>query len=127
MVLSVFWVFLYFIQGTYLEMRRMFRLKMLNLTISGSIIGSLIIFFAIILDDQVRGYEGYYWNLLILFCVHFLYYVLIQWHRSFSFVTILIFPWSFLNLDPCCLLVLAICCLSSLRTSEALTSLGSTS
>ncbi len=71
-LIPIFWMFLYFIQGTYLEMRRMFRLKMLNLTISGSIIGSLIIFFAIILDDQVRSYEGYYWNLLILFCVHFL-------------------------------------------------------
>ena len=71
-LIPIFWMFLYFVQGTYLEMRRMFRLKMLNLTISGSIIGSLIIFFAIILDDQVRSYEGYYWNLLILFCVHFL-------------------------------------------------------
>ena len=71
-VIPIFWMFLYFVQGTYLEMRRMFRLKLLNLSISGSIIGSLIIFFAIILDDQVRGYEGYYWNLLILFCVHFL-------------------------------------------------------
>ena len=72
-VIPVFWMFLYFIQGTYLEMRRMFRLKLLNLSISGSIIGSLIIFFTIILDDQVRGYEGYYWNLLILFCVHFIF------------------------------------------------------
>ena len=71
-LIPIFWMFLYFVQGTYLEMRRMFRLKMLNLTISGSIIGSLIIFFAIILDDQVRSYEGYYWNLLILLCVHFL-------------------------------------------------------
>lgn len=71
-LIPIFWMLLYFVQGTYLEMRRMFRLKMLNLTISGSIIGSLIIFFAIILDDQVRSYEGYYWNLLILFCVHFL-------------------------------------------------------
>ena len=71
-LIPIFWMFLYFVQGTYLEMRRMFRLKMLNLTISGSIVGSLIIFFAIILDDQVRSYEGYYWNLLILFCVHFL-------------------------------------------------------
>ena len=70
-LIPIFWMFLYFVQGTYLEMRRMFRLKMLNLTISGSIVGSLIIFFAIILDDQVRSYEGYYWNLLILFCVHF--------------------------------------------------------
>ena len=71
-LIPIFWMFLYFVQGTYLEMRRMFRLKMLNLTISGSIIGSLIIFFAIILDDQVQSYEGYYWNLLILFCIHFL-------------------------------------------------------
>ncbi len=71
-LIPVFWMILYFIQGTYLEIRRMFRIKLLNLTISGSIIGSLMIFFSIILDDQVRGYEGYYWNLLILFCVHFI-------------------------------------------------------
>lgn len=70
-LIPIFWMVLYFIQGTYIEIRRMFRLKLLNLTISGSIIGSLVIFFSIILDDQVRGYEGYYWNLLILFCVHF--------------------------------------------------------
>lgn len=71
MIIPVFWMSIYFIQGTYFEMRRMFRLKLLNLTLSASIIGSLIIFFAIILDDQVRGYEGYYFNLLILFFVHF--------------------------------------------------------
>lgn len=70
-LIPIFWMVLYFIQGTYIEIRRMFRLKLFNLTISGSIIGSLVIFFSIILDDQVRGYEGYYWNLLILFCVHF--------------------------------------------------------
>lgn len=70
-LIPLFWMGLYFIQGTYMEIRRMFRLKLLNLTISGSIIGALVIFFSIILDDQVRGYEGYYWNLLILFCVHF--------------------------------------------------------
>ncbi len=70
-LIPVFWMTLYFIQGTYIEIRRMFRLKLLNLTISGSIIGALMIFFSIILDDQVRSYEGYYWNLLILFCVHF--------------------------------------------------------
>jgi FlaA1/EpsC-like NDP-sugar epimerase len=63
---------LYFVQGTYIEIRRMFRLKLLNLTLSISVLGSLIIFFSIILDDQVRSYEGYYWNLLILFVVHFL-------------------------------------------------------
>ena len=70
-LIPVFWMFLYFIQGTYQDMRRMFRLKLLNLTISGSLIGTLVIFFAVILDDQVRSYEGYYWNALILFCVHF--------------------------------------------------------
>ena len=70
-LIPLFWMVLYFVQGTYIEIRRMFRLKLLNLTISISVIGSLIIFFSIILDDQVRSYEGYYWNLLILFVVHF--------------------------------------------------------
>ena len=71
-LIPLFWMLLYFVQGTYIEIRRMFRLKLLNLTISISVIGSLIIFFSIILDDQVRSYEGYYWNLLILFVVHFI-------------------------------------------------------
>ena len=70
-LIPLFWMLLYFVQGTYIEIRRMFRLKLLNLTMSISVIGSLIIFFSIILDDQVRSYEGYYWNLLILFIVHF--------------------------------------------------------
>lgn len=70
-LIPLFWMLLYFVQGTYIEMRRMFRLKLLNMTLSISVIGSLIIFFSIILDDQVRSYEGYYWNLLILFVVHF--------------------------------------------------------
>ena len=70
-LIPLFWMLLYFVQGTYIEIRRMFRLKLLNLTFSISVIGSLIIFFSIILDDQVRSYEGYYWNLLILFVVHF--------------------------------------------------------
>ena len=48
-LIPLFWMGLYFIQGTYMEIRRMFRLKLLNLTISGSIIGALVIFFSIIL------------------------------------------------------------------------------
>ena len=59
-LIPLFWMLLYFVQGTYIEMRRMFRLKLLNMTLSISVIGSLIIFFSIILDDQVRSYEGYY-------------------------------------------------------------------
>ena len=70
-LIPLFWMLLYFVQGTYIEMRRMFRLKLLNMTLSISVIGSLIIFFSIILDDQVRSYEGYYWNFLILLVVHF--------------------------------------------------------
>ena len=71
-LIPLFWMLLYFVQGTYIQIRRMFRLKLLNLTLSISVLGSLVIFFSIILDDQVRSFEGYYWNLLILFAVHFL-------------------------------------------------------
>ena len=67
-LIPIFWMFLYFVQGTYLEMRRMFRLKMLNLTISGSIIGSLMSF-AIILDDQVRKLRDIIGILHSFFCI----------------------------------------------------------
>ena len=66
-----FWVFLYFIQGTYVEIKRLFRLKILNLTLVASLLGTFIIFFSLLLDDVVGGYQNYYSAILILFGLHF--------------------------------------------------------
>lgn len=71
-IVPILWLMLYFIQGTYQEMRRMFRLKILNLTLVATIIGSVLLFFALILDDTVNSYQDYYQSFLLLFGIHFL-------------------------------------------------------
>lgn len=65
------WLFLYALQGTYYETRRMFRLRILNMTFLSSLAGSILIFFALLLDDDVRGYQDYYESFLLLFGIHF--------------------------------------------------------
>ena len=66
------WILLYYLQGSYHEIKRMYRLKSIGLTISASLIGNTLIFFALILDDEVKNYTSYYISAAILFSVHFL-------------------------------------------------------
>jgi exopolysaccharide biosynthesis polyprenyl glycosylphosphotransferase len=66
------WILLYYLQGSYHEIKRMYRLKSIGLTISASLIGNTLIFFALILDDEVKNYTSYYISAGILFSVHFL-------------------------------------------------------
>lgn len=66
------WLFLYALQGTYFETRRMFRLRILNMTFLSSSAGSILIFFALLLDDDVRSYRDYYQSFLLIFGIHFL-------------------------------------------------------
>jgi len=70
-VVPFLWLLLYFVQGTYVEMRRMFRLKILNLTLIATIIGSILLFFGLILDDTVNSYQDYYQSFLLVFGIHF--------------------------------------------------------
>ena len=65
------WLFLYALQGTYYETRRMFRLRILNMTFLAALAGSILIFFTLLLDDDVRGYQDYYQSFLLLFGIHF--------------------------------------------------------
>lgn len=66
------WILLYYLQGSYHEIKRMYRLKSIGLTISASLIGNTLIFFALILDDEVKNYTSYYISAGILFSTHFL-------------------------------------------------------
>jgi hypothetical protein len=47
------WLFLYALQGTYYETRRMFRIRILNMTFLSSLAGSILIFFTLLLDDDL--------------------------------------------------------------------------
>lgn len=67
----LFWLFLYFTQGTYTDTYRKSRLKELEQTFFISIVGIVIIFFTILLDDQIQSYKNYYFSFIILFITHF--------------------------------------------------------
>jgi exopolysaccharide biosynthesis polyprenyl glycosylphosphotransferase len=71
-ILPLFWVLFYFIQGTYHDVRRHFRIKIFNLTIVASILGTIALFFTLILDDNVKSYRDYYQLFFLLFGIHFL-------------------------------------------------------
>jgi exopolysaccharide biosynthesis polyprenyl glycosylphosphotransferase len=72
LIIPFCWILLYYLQGSYHEIKRMYRLKSIGLTISASLIGNTFIFFALILDDEVKNYTSYYLSAGILFSAHFL-------------------------------------------------------
>ena len=55
LVVPIAWLLLYYLQGTYLEIRRMYRLKAISLSLSATIIGSIFIFFILLLDVNVNA------------------------------------------------------------------------
>ena len=77
-LVPLLWLLIYYLQGSYHEVRRMYRLKILNLTFFGSLIGTVLIFFILILDDTVSNYQMYYYSFGLLFSLQFLLSVLIR-------------------------------------------------
>ncbi len=70
-VIPVIWLFIFLLQGTYIDVRKLFRIKTFNLTFSGTLLGTLILFFLLLIDDNITGYEQYYTSLLLLFTLQF--------------------------------------------------------
>lgn len=65
------WLALYTIQGTYMNVLRKSRLKEFQQTVIASVIGVVVIFFTLLLDDEVRTYGNYYLTFLFLLVIHF--------------------------------------------------------
>lgn len=65
------WLCLYTIQGTYMNVLRKARLKEFQQTVIASLIGVVVIFFALLLDDTVGTYSNYYLSFLFLLIIHF--------------------------------------------------------
>ncbi len=65
------WVFLYLLQGTYHDVRRLHRIKIFNLTFVGTVVGVVLLFFVFLLDDEINGYKQYYTSVFLLFAIHF--------------------------------------------------------
>ena len=69
-VVSLFWVNLFYITGSYVNVYRKSRLKEIIKTIIISILGCVVIFFGLILDDIVKDYTSYYISISFLFICH---------------------------------------------------------
>lgn len=77
-LIPIYWVFLYFVVGTYKNIYRKSRLKEFGQTLLISLIGTLILFFVLLLDDEVASYTQYYKSYFTLFGLHFLFTELLR-------------------------------------------------
>ena len=71
LLIPVFWIIIYFIVGTYKNIYRKSRLKEFGQTLLFSLIGTLILFFVLLLDDEIASYTYYYKSYAALFTLHF--------------------------------------------------------
>jgi len=67
-----FWIILHSIVGLYRSVYRKSRLKEFMQVMTTSAIGVLIIFFTLLLDDEVSKYQSYYESISVLFALHFI-------------------------------------------------------
>ena len=77
-VIPICWVTLFALTGTYNQIWRKSRLKEFISTFQQVLFGSLILFFAIILDDVIESYTDYIRLFLVLFSLQFILIVSIR-------------------------------------------------
>jgi exopolysaccharide biosynthesis polyprenyl glycosylphosphotransferase len=70
--IPVCWVVVYYLQGTYHEPYRRSRLIEFVQTFYTSLLGVLILFFVLLLDDNIQSYKNYYKSFGVLFSLQFL-------------------------------------------------------
>ncbi len=71
-IIPMFWIILYIIAGTYRKVYRKSRIKEITQTFSVAIIGVVVIFFTLLLDDVVPSYQHYFESFLVLFGLQFI-------------------------------------------------------
>jgi exopolysaccharide biosynthesis polyprenyl glycosylphosphotransferase len=71
LIITVFWLFLYILTGTYKNIYRKSRLREVGQTMLITVIGVIILFFILLLDDEIQSYRNYYQSVLTLFILHF--------------------------------------------------------
>src|ERR1051326_8575875 len=72
-LVSFFWFLLYASTGAYKDIYRKSRLKELGQTLFISLVGVIVIFFTLILDDEIITYKTYYQSFVAIFTLHFLF------------------------------------------------------
>ncbi len=75
-LIPVFWVSFYALTGYYAKIYRRSRLNEIWQTLNTSLIGSLFLFFALILNDNIANYIDYYKEFLVLFLAIFVFTII---------------------------------------------------
>jgi exopolysaccharide biosynthesis polyprenyl glycosylphosphotransferase len=70
-LIPLFWLFLYAMSGAYHLVYRKARMRELGQTLLITLIGVIILFFTLILDDTITTYRSYYKSFTTLFLLHF--------------------------------------------------------
>jgi FlaA1/EpsC-like NDP-sugar epimerase len=70
-LIPVYWIGLYFMAGQYKDVWRKSRISEISQTFTVTVVGVILLFFALLLDDAVSSYQSYYKSILILFVLHF--------------------------------------------------------
>jgi exopolysaccharide biosynthesis polyprenyl glycosylphosphotransferase len=70
-LIPLFWLLLYTIIGSYKNIFRKSRLRELGQTILITLSGVIVLFFALLLDDEIYSYKAYYRLFIALFLIHF--------------------------------------------------------
>lgn len=71
LVVTAGWLALYTIQGMYRNVLRRARLKELLETLIATVLGVVVIFFVLLIDDEMPSYRNHYASFLFLLAVHF--------------------------------------------------------
>ena len=75
----LFWMCLYAVIGMYSNPRRRYRVLELVQTLIATSLGSIVLFFSLLIDDYVISYDQYYKTLGVLFAAHFTLTLLFRW------------------------------------------------
>ncbi len=70
--IPIFWLIFYYSTGYYANVYRKSRLIELGQTVLTSILGIIVLFFTVIIDDTVLSYKYYYVSILTLLLLHFI-------------------------------------------------------
>ncbi len=70
-VIPITWCIVYYLQGNYDMPYRRSRLNEAAHTFLTALVGALILFFVLLLDDEVQNYRNYYKSFAVLFSLHF--------------------------------------------------------
>lgn len=70
-LIPMFWISIYYFSGEYRNLYRKSRLQELVSTFKLTLVGSVMLFFALILDDYIVSYKNYYNSFFSLFILQF--------------------------------------------------------